>query len=84
MPGSRKIGPTWPWTARLPTKPIDVSRPPTSVHDGNPGSDGHRTTVVRGPPKAKTRGDPGVCLEVGVTYLDDQKHLPIVKLKRAA
>ena len=35
-------------------------------------------------PKARTRGDPGVRLELVVTYLDNQKHLPIVKLKRAA
>ena len=34
--------------------------------------------------KAKTRGDPGVRLELVVTYLDAQKHLPIVRLKRAA
>ena len=35
-------------------------------------------------PRAKTRGDPGVLLELIVTHLDGQKHLPIVKLKRAA
>jgi len=35
-------------------------------------------------PKAKTCSNPGVLLELVVTYLDDQKHLPIVKLKRAA
>ena len=35
-------------------------------------------------PTAKTRGDPSVYLELAVTYLDDQKHLPIVALKRAA
>jgi len=35
-------------------------------------------------PKAKTRGHPGVRLQLIVTYLDDQRHLPIVKFKRAA
>jgi transposase InsO family protein len=35
-------------------------------------------------PKAKMRGHPGVRLELVVTYLDSQKHLPIVKLERAA
>ena len=35
-------------------------------------------------PKAKTRGEPGVRLEVVVTYLDEKKHLPVIQLKRAA
>lgn len=34
-------------------------------------------------PRAKTRDDPGVRLELVVGYLDGQKHLPIVRLKRA-
>jgi transposase InsO family protein len=35
-------------------------------------------------PEAKTRGDPDVCLELILTYLDGQKHLPIVKPRCAA
>ena len=35
-------------------------------------------------PKAKLRGDPGVRLELAVTHLNDQKHLPIIRLKRVA
>jgi len=35
-------------------------------------------------PKAKTRDDPGMRLELVVTQLDDQKHLHVVKFRRAA
>ncbi len=35
-------------------------------------------------PKAKLRGDPGVRLEMAVTHLNGQQHLPIIKLKRVA
>jgi putative transposase len=35
-------------------------------------------------PRAKLRGDPGVCLELTVTHLNGQQHLPIIKLKRVA
>jgi len=35
-------------------------------------------------PKANVRGEPGVRLQLVVTYLDSQRHLPIVKLRRAA
>ena len=35
-------------------------------------------------PKAKLCGDPGVRLELAVTHLNGQQHLPIIKLKRVA
>ena len=35
-------------------------------------------------PRAKTRNDPGVRLELAVTPVDGHKHVPIVRLRRAA
>ena len=84
-PGSTSTGRTQPCAARLPTKPIDASRPPIANKRPRwePRERWPRDVGCAGP-KAKTRNDPGVRLELAVTYVDGRKHLPIVKLKRAA